>query len=55
MVSTTEATKPPMKLATEEESIQTAIRIEANFGGESLVTTERPTGERQSSPMVCNR
>ena len=54
-VSTTEAKKPPIKLAIEEESIQTAIKIEANFGGDNLVTTERPTGDKQSSPKVITK
>ena len=25
-----------------------------NFGGASFVTFDRPTGERHSSPKVCN-
>ena len=51
-LSTTDATKPPMKLATDEDNIQTAINIEANLGGDNLVTTDKPTGERHNSPMV---
>lgn len=54
-VSTIEAKKPPMKLAIEEDNIQTAIKIEANLGGDNLVTTDKPTGERQSSPIVCSK
>ncbi len=46
---------PPMMLATKEESIQTPINIEANFNGASFVTTDNPTGERQSSPMVWKK
>ena len=54
-VSTIEAKNPPMKLAIDEANIQTAIKIEANFGGDNFVTTDKPTGERQSSPIVCNK
>jgi hypothetical protein len=50
--STLEAKKPPKMLATKEDSSHTPIKTEANFGGDNLVTTERPTGDKNSSPMV---
>ena len=54
-VSTLEATNPPIKFAAEDDNIHTAIKIEANFGGESFVTTDNPTGDKHNSPIVCNK
>lgn len=53
--STVDAKNPPIILATKDESIQTPINRDANFGGESLVTTESPTGDKHNSPIVWTK
>ncbi len=44
-----------MNWATELERNQTAIMKETTEATDSLVISDRPTGDRQSSPVVCSR
>ena len=53
--STYIAIYPPMIFATKEDRSQTPINIEANLTGASLVTTDNPTGDKQSSPIVWKK
>ncbi len=46
---------PARNWAAEVASIQTAISVEISAAGASLVISDRPTGDRQSSPVVCSR
>src|ERR1019366_8976673 len=46
---------PPAYCATELASSQTPMKSDAKRAGASLVTMERPTGDRQSSPSVAKR
>ena len=45
----------PMALAQDTDRNHTATMVESRIGGASLVTSDRPTGLRQSSPVVCSR
>ena len=49
------ATRPARYWAAELARNQTAIKVEIRAAGASLVISDRPTGERQSSPVVCSR
>jgi hypothetical protein len=53
--STEDARNPPTIFATKEDNSHTPISTEANLGGDSFVTTDKPTGERHNSPSVCTR
>ena len=46
---------PAIRLPSAAPMNQIPIICPVSFGGESLVTLERPTGERQSSPSVCRK
>lgn len=54
-LSTFDEIIPPNKFAKNDANNQTPISKDANRGGESLVTTDKPTGDKQSSPMVCTK
>ncbi len=43
------------KLPAANEPIQTPIMVEVIFTGESLVTIDKPMGDKQSSPNVWNK
>ena len=43
-------------LAKKDANNQTPISNEANFGGDNFpVTTDKPTGDKHNSPIVCNK
>ena len=44
--------RPAVKFPTTDDKKNTAIIMEANRLGESLFTTDNPTGEIASSPQV---
>ena len=48
------AIQPPTYWATDEERNHTAIMNETTLAMLSLVISDRPTGERNSSPVVWN-
>ena len=43
---------PPIKFPKKEAVSHTPINRDINFAGASLVTIDKPTGDRQSSPQV---
>ena len=45
----------PMYSAAAVAMNQIASRVEISTGGASLVISDRPTGLRKSSPVVCSR
>ena len=50
-----DASTPPRMCAKAFDKNQSPISKPANRTGAILVTIDNPTGERQSSPVVCNR
>ena len=54
-VTRSPAIKPPTNWAMDEARNQTAIMKDTTPGRVSLVISDRPTGDRKSSPVVCRR
>ena len=52
---TYDATNPPIQLANADDNIQTPINNDANLGGDNLVTTDKPTGDKHNSPTVWKK
>ena len=43
---------PPIKLPKKEEANHTPINMDINLAGANLVTMDKPTGDKHSSPQV---
>ena len=43
---------PPIKLPKKEEANHTPINMDINLAGANLVTIDKPTGDKHSSPQV---